>query len=947
MRFIFTSDWQVDFSNLQECEIALDELLAAAVKHKPDAVIHAGDMKDAYSPVDVEVVRFCVRMVRRIREAGHRLIILLGNHDRVSQSAESKNWLDVLEAAGAEIVTRPKVKNIAGASVAFLPYFGAPDTLTEASQRLLGALQGRSGPKILVLHAEIGGAVLNSFGRLGKGPSPDDLGFSAYDAVFSGHVHRHQRIGEHLAWYIGSPFCQDWGEADCTKGHLLVTVASKKEWVAATDPLPNYFPVKVKQLVTKIPHWYNVEYLEKHNLKPEEGAYIRSKVPVTSKKITDQLRAEESRIRSAYGNVRIHTVPELVDATVPEVILRGSTDREKIEQYVAATMPEESRFEAAQVVSYMVSKLDGLRESALGGDIRFIGVEADNVLVFKRIKMQLCKLGLVLIRGVNEDWPGRSNGCGKSSLLSLIPLAMFGQNVKGQKSDAWAYENNEDAATLRLLIRDARKRKIEIGRGRRPHYVSLRIDGEDKSSGIVGTRKAETQGLIEKVTGYDMQMLMNAVYIDQAVANGFVFGTPGGRMDLISRFQDLERFESAQKAVNADIKKYDEAVALYSTLIDSFISEIDDIEADLKDLSASRKSDWKKQLTEERLNLDGLVKELAAVSGAAAAYEELQRLMDDLEADELHVVAAYEAASRGMCVIRDRVDHGRKLAASGKCPNCFQPTKEIGTVIVIKNESMLKESEDVVARNKIALVDVTSKLKDARKRMLRYEQRKEGLEKQIERSRERLTDLQQAADEEAERNKIAAGKIEHKKTELALKRRFHRAALGARQGVSVQLEMLEFSKKAFHRTGIPLYLSMALCPLLNRAAEDYSDVFTDGRLKVLFRVEDGEFAVDVINPVGSKTTNGQSVGESAMAGIITAFSLREAAPKTNLLVMDEPGSGLDPEGCRQFARGILRLKDRFETILLVTHSAYIQSLLSGETVYTVKKSSGRSRLFLS
>lgn len=124
-KFLLTSDWQIDFSNLQECEQSLDELLAAAAKYKPAAIIHGGDMKDAYDPVACEVVKFAVRMTKRIREAGFRFIILLGNHDRISQSAESKNWLDVLAAAGAEVVTEPKIKIIAGAAVAFVPYFGA------------------------------------------------------------------------------------------------------------------------------------------------------------------------------------------------------------------------------------------------------------------------------------------------------------------------------------------------------------------------------------------------------------------------------------------------------------------------------------------------------------------------------------------------------------------------------------------------------------------------------------------------------------------------------------------------------------------------------------------------------------------------------------------------------------------------------------------------------
>ena len=932
MRLILFSDTQVDFGNLQECETALEEVLASAAKYKPDAIIHAGDVKEAYSPVDVDTVKFCVRMVRRIRQAGHRFIILLGNHDRVSQSAESKNWLDVLQAAGAEIVTRPRVKIVSGVAVAFLPYSGVPEGLASASQAVLKATQGYSGPKLLVLHAEIAGSVINAAGRLGKGPTPEELGFDGYDAVFSGHIHKHQQMADN-GWYIGSPFCQEWGEADSTKGHLLVDV---------TDA-----GVKVKQIVTKIPHWYNVEYLEKNGIVPEAGAYIRSKVPVTSKKITDQLRAEEERIRKAYGNVRIHTVPELVDSSVPETILRGSSDKEKVEQYVAATIPEEARFEAGQAVGYMVSKLDGLKEGALGGEIRFVGVEADNVLVFDKVRLKLAKLGLVLVKGVNEDWPGRSNGAGKSSLLSLIPIAMFGQTNKGQKSDAWACENNDAAATVRLILRDVAGRKLEILRGRRPHYIRLLIDGEDKSAGITGLRKNETQGLIEKVTGYDLRMLMNAVYIDQSIANGFVFGTPSGRMDLISRFQNLERFDLAQKDVSSDIKKYDEALANYTTQIDSLAEDIDDLESTLKELAGSTQTDWKKQLAAEQSALAGLIAEHAAVAGAAQAYEELQRTIDDLEIDRQRETGAYEDKARAVSVLKDRVERGRKLIKAGKCPTCSQPSATVGTEMVKQSEVTLKAEETSAERHKAAMTDAETKKKDAAKRLQRYEQSKDDLERQIKRSRERLADLQKAADEEAGRNKAAAEKTQVKTTELSLKRRYHHAALGARQALSIEMEMLEFSKKAFHRTGIPLYLSMALCPLLNKAADEYSDVFTDGNLKVSFRVEDGEFAVDIVNPSGSATVDGQSIGESAMAGIVVAFALREAAPKTNLLVMDEPGTGLDPEGCKAFARGILRLKDRFETMILVSHSPYIEGLLSGETVYTVRKREGRSKLFLS
>ena len=366
MRAIFFSDTQVDFGNLQECETALDEVLASAAKYKPDVIIHAGDVKDEYSPISAEVVKFAVRMVRRIRKAGHRFIILLGNHDRISQSSESKNWLDVLAAAGAEVVTKPQVKMVAGAAVGFLPYTTVPEELKNAT---LGILERderafwASYPRIPCRNSRFRGQCLGQ-GR--PGVTAEDLQFDQFDACLGGHIHRHQRIGDYPAWYIGSPFCQDWGEADSRHGHLLVTV---KKNIAPEMERRGYkgeYDVKVKQIVTCIPHWYNIDYLERTGIQPEDGAYIRSKVRVSSKKISDRLHAEEERIRKLYGNVRIHTVPELIDEEIPDVVSREASDKEKVEQYVAATITEESRFEAKRAVAYMASKLEGLKDRGCG-----------------------------------------------------------------------------------------------------------------------------------------------------------------------------------------------------------------------------------------------------------------------------------------------------------------------------------------------------------------------------------------------------------------------------------------------------------------------------------------------------------------------------------------------------------------------------------------------------
>jgi DNA repair exonuclease SbcCD ATPase subunit len=146
------------------------------------------------------------------------------------------------------------------------------------------------------------------------------------------------------------------------------------------------------------------------------------------------------------------------------------------------------------------------------------------------------------------------------------------------------------------------------------------------------------------------------------------------------------------------------------------------------------------------------------------------------------------------------------------------------------------------------------------------------------------------------------------------------------------------------RDGLPLFLNKLLCPLLNRAAERYSEIFIDKEIQVLFDIDDGHIVPRIMNTHGGKSIASQSAGEKAWAGIITAFALREIANPTNLLVLDEPGTGLDTESAKMFGRRLRRLRDRFETILVVSHNDSICSALQGDSTVTVVKKNNVSKL---
>jgi DNA repair protein SbcD/Mre11 len=940
MILLLTSDWQADHHNLDLCEISLKELLAHAKKHKPDAIIHAGDLKDAYNPVDIRVAKFWVRATREITKRGYRFIVLLGNHDRISQSSESKNWLDILRAAGAEIVTVPKWKKVRDGAVAFLPYTSDKKQEADwADQLLETAPEETPNVSVLIFHTELKGAKLNSFGTEADGNTVSALHSSSYAACFGGHLHGHQKVAENV-WYIGSPFTMDWGESNEFKGHVLYDSEAKSP---------------VRHLVTKIPHWYDAEWLEREPDKdwlqyghyvPEKGAYIRSRVKVSSKKITEQLREEEARLKKLYPACIIHVVPLIEPAEEQEIMLSGATEEEKVSAYVASTIPDAVHFTAEAGAQYLTNLIGSMVPGRSTGPIRLVSVYARDVLCFHEVNLKYSKQGLVLLKGVNKDWPKQSNGSGKTSLLSLLPVAMFGSTLKGQKNDEWAREDrNGNISHIRLTLRQHDGTWIEIIRTR-PHSLILRRNKEDISSGLTGKGKHETQGMIEQLTGYDMHMLTNAIYIDQTIANGFVFGTNKDRMDLVNKLLDLGRFEAALDKVKQNIISNEKLADAVQVQIDKLTDQIDSLQDDIAELKETEVHDWSKKATQTRKQLDTLLKQHADYSASQQFYDDKQQELDALHHDADVIDGKLQQLSMSILAATNERKKYKKLAYEGKCYVCHQPTAELASnelkTITLERTRLQEERQKL----KNVLDAKNESILAAEEQVSSYRKLMADLEQEIAKTRIALQHIEAAEAEEHKRNAEVKKKRFQLLAEQKTKKKQRKNYKQERKQLSEERELLEYAKKACSRTGMPMHLAASLCPLLNNAAAEYAEIFFSSKINVRFAVEEGEFCCNIVNPAGSSSSSGQSVGESAMAGIICSFALREAAPKTNLLVMDEPGSGLDPVAARQFAHGLLKLKDRWDTIIVVTHNPIIESVLSGEKQWIVQKEQGISRLLL-
>lgn len=318
--------------------------------------------------------------------------------------------------------------------------------------------------------------------------------------------------------------------------------------------------------------------------------------------------------------------------------------------------------------------------------------------------------------------------------------------------------------------------------------------------------------------------------------------------------------------------------------------------------------------------------------------------LDSLLHEEMELVrrrAEYESTAASL---HNQVQRATKLLREQKCGMCGQPTEKVA-------DKMLKDLQKQVPPLEEKINESAASLKTKRERItaIKFEIEKyisvvDSCDIEYTSTKNHLETILHAAVQEKERNaKLLASKDVLIK-EIRKQSRIVQAMRERERDLEVDMSMFTYAKKAVHRSGMPMYMAASLCPLLNKAAEEYSEVFTRGDIRLNFAVVDGEFVVDVVNPAGSETRQGQSVGETAMAGIVAAFSVRETAPKTNLLVLDEPGSGLDALGAKAFARGLLELKDRFSTIIVTTHNPTIEGILAAQTTWTVTKRDGLSRL---
>jgi len=918
MKILFTGDWQAALGNLDRCEQTLAQVLALIYRENISHVVHLGDVKDAFNPVDVRVTNFLVRATTEILTACQRygegaaaFYVLRGNHDNIATQDNVPTLLPTLEAAGATIFEDVDVVKLPyWVFLHMVPYFRDHNRQVEAFHRSWELQQ--PGLRILVFHNEIRGCK-GGYSK-GKAFTADDICAANYDICIGGHIHEAQTIKPNIH-YAGSPFCMDWGEANQEKSFLILSIPERitgeeKRRVISTTRIPS-----------TIPSWYDPTAPGFHAPASWDKAHVRFKVPVYKDPVKE-IEEVRARVAAKYKGAILHIIPDFQKAApvTGTLDIKGS-DEDILRDYLSRSIVPEGA-DADQVVDYLKEYLPHIGLMGVQG-LRFKSFEATNTLCFEHVKLALDRKGLTVVTGRNLDWDSDqgdiSNGSGKSSLVTLPFLPLTGKTFKGQVDDGWARLNSKKTASIRSITILPDGSELLIIRCRRPASVQVWRDGKEISMGDKNT----TQRMIESITNLTWDVLTNSVYIGQREI-GSVFGTEKERKELFSRLLGLDRFLAAHESIR-------KAVLRIQRVIDETEGELEATKRVLAETLKERAEVYKSLAElpkEDPKSQSAMMAHLALCENHIRANDQdianlepvLKENQKKFEALLDQRIRAESAASE----LRKQQDAAIGLKGKGKCPTCG------GKVLAsaLEDFTILLEGQ---IQTYIAAADYAESLGNANRaeRQKRLDNIQEWrsenrtVQAELDELRQSIAKLHDQAVVRAQL-KATLEQRDRRVADLLNVQSVHEQAIEA---IKNEKRFVEFCGVTVSRNGLPAYLCSIAAPHLNAAASRYSQIFSKGEINIEFDIADGDIDVHVHNLHGGKTIKDQSEGETRLAALIAAFAFRDALVRHNLLILDEPANGLDPVNAVAFAQGLNSVVERFGHVMVIAHSEQILGAL--------------------
>ena len=617
-----------------------------------------------------------------------------------------------------------------------------------------------------------------------------------------------------------------------------------------------------------------------------------------------------------------------------------------------------------------------------------------NFLSIQDATIDLDNRGIVLIDGINNT-PATAidtNGTGKSSMLSAIYYAIYGESPNGEKADA-LINRNAGKGLLVTLDFEVEGTRYTISRGRKKNLLTL-VSGETDLT--KGTMK-ETQVAIDELVNIRKDVYLSTIYFDGHNSIPFSMLTDKQRKDYLEILFDVGVYKEAYEQTKTDLADVKNNLTLVKSTIQNLNrtkeSESDSI-SQLKGMQESSGNGLPKlkvDLETKRQDLEAFSEK--ATNALAKLEEEKKSISERLEPykDDRYVELERRLRETKRKLdrtndelvlkksrIKELADKIRNMSESELCVVCGNPIdedhkkKEVNRLtqelkpLVADYKSLGATVPDL--QEKVATLTEEFKAEQEVQEQYGKAQRTvyndlgvvDGKIKEIETAKFRKETDYNTTKMNYEATVRSASEFEgmiknHEQKLSAIQEELH--DLDTKLNLLIKNELsLEKALTAFSDKGIKSHVLDFVTPELNTRIGNYLNFLTGGTITVVFSTQtqkaNGEmsdkFDIQVNNNGKQTTYESLSSGEKRRVDIAISLTLQDiliskSNMSTNVLVYDELFESLDAVGAESVVELLRQRLESSSTILVVTHNENLKPLFA-ETITAVKEKDGNTHV---
>jgi len=961
MKFAHIADTHI--KNLKyhyEYRIVFEKLYEKLKKEKVDYIVHCGDLAHTKTQISPEFVEMCTNFLRSLADIAPTYVIL-GNHDGNLKNSSRQDALtpivDALEHADLHLL-----KN--SGEVCLNDEFTI-NVLSVFDRDNWANISDTNRINIALYH----GSISNSKTDLGwtMEHGEDDISiFKGYDFAFLGDIHKTNQILDHKGTirYAGSTVQQNHGETN-DKGFLVWDIESKDNFTCKHITLENPKPFITIELTPKgrmpnkikIPPGARVRLVSNNNLPLD---IMKKAVEIAKHRFNPESITFLNRAAGERGNI-----DEFADGLASDNLRDPVVQEELIEEYLKDFQPEDDLLQRVIKLNSKYNRaVEDQEEVGRNVNWKLESLEWGNLFNYgDRNRISFSKLnGIVGIFGKNFS--------GKSSIVDSMLYTLFNSTSKNERKNLNIINQNKKCGTGKVESEETLEAKTDLN-----FECYDKVTGETQS--LNGLTRNETDRIVRKHFGTLEDFLLTSMS-SQLGSLQFISEGSTRRKEILAKFLDLEMFEKKYKMANEDAsdlrgalkrlegKEFDEditsttrEVALNEILTEQHIEKCDTIKEELSQLkeSSDQLNDKINSISAEVINIKEVERDLNSkqtesielitqnielngnVNDGMEKLNKINIFLNDFNIKELEgqqenvqekraeleqILSEISTEEIKLQNQEKKAELLKEVPCGSEYSHCkFNEISELDPEKIeghldkyeqVKNkriqlEAELKTNSALAAKNEIEYKAVQKELEDLDTSREEYYENREAIlgkeslmrdlkkhqsnttkkEKELEDCQQKLLDLYKEH-----------GSVEQKLISL----------------IEQQQELLDLREDF---SAYDLFMRCMHPVINNEIAKVLANVVSfevffenDGRhLKILIKHAKHE-------PRPIEMGSGAEKTIAAMAIRLALLSVSNL-PKSNIFILDEPGTSLDADNMDGFVRILDLVKSYFKTVFLISH----------------------------